>query len=240
MKPELIVQIPPLVPEGSRALQAQARQGDMLAAITLQPYGFNTYLLESSWDRVNWKTIRRKLTPGQNERGLALLHLLRERLNEALEAAAGWQQAGVNYEGRPLWRYTGPVKREAPASPTEAPAKKQAHSAPTTQPLRGTHTLTRPSRPVETTAPAVPDQPPLTASKRIAVPGAKQPRQAYSRTLTTRLVTFTCRHCGKQVSQQRFPGPRPCYCTEACKQEATRVGIRTRVQRFRERKQREQ
>ena len=226
MKPELIVQLPPLRPDGQRELQAQARQGDMLAAIILRPYWLesSTYVLEQYWDRAN-RAIRRKLTPGQDERGRVLAGLLRERLNAALEAE-GWQDAGVNYEGRPLWRYAGPVQREAPAPPAGTAAKPPASRA-----------SVPPARPVETTAPAVPAQPLPAASKRIAVPRGKQPRTAYSRTLTTRQVTFTCQQCGKTVSQQRFPGPSPRYCGDTCKQEATRVGTRARVQRFRESKQ---
>jgi hypothetical protein len=219
MKPELIIQLPPLRPDGQRELQAQARQGDMLAVIILRPYWpeSQTYVLEHYWDRTN-RAIRRKLTPGQDERGRVLASLLRERLKENL-VTAGWQDAGTNYEGRLLWRYVGPATSELPP----------ASHAPVTTPLRGTGTPP---------APVLQERGLLTpASKRIAVAGEQQPRHAYSRMLTTRLVTFTCRQCGQQVSQQRFPGPTPRYCSEACKQEALRAGTLARVQRFRARQQ---
>lgn len=234
MKPELLVQIPPLRPVAGDYLQAQARQGDMLAAINLRPYGSNTYIFEQYWDRTNRK-IRRKLTPGQDERGVALLQVLRERLTQALEAE-GWQNAGVNYEGRPLWRYTEPPASEQPPAPSAAiPAQKPGRSAPVARPQRSIPIPLAPARPVEM-LPLVVEQPSI-ASKQITVAGERQLRQAYSRTLTTRLVTFTCQQCGKQVSQQRFPGPAPRYCTEACKQKARRVGTLARVHRFRARRQ---
>ncbi len=242
MQPELIVQIPPLVP-GQRELQAQARRGDMLAVINIRSYGYdNLYILEQYWDRANRK-IRRKLTPGQDERGLALVQLLRERLSAALEAA-GWQQAGVNFEGRPLWRYVEPTTREQHPLPlpTEVPIQKPASSTTITQPPRNTHAPIPSTRTVESTAPTLtptPSQPAQAqpARKRVEVPAAAQPRAAYQRTIHTRPVIFTCRECGATVSQQRFPGPQPRYCSETCKQKAMRAGALARVRRFRERKQ---
>ena len=233
MKPELIIQIPPLRPAGLYdSLQAQVRQGDMLAAINLRPYGNDTYVFEHYWDRTNRK-IRRKLTPGQDERGLALLQVLRERLTSALEAA-GWQNAGVNYEGRQLWRYIGPTISAQPPAPA-VPAQKPASSTPVAHPPQSIPLPLAPARPAKY-PPALVEQP-APVSKQITVAGEKQPRKAYSRTLTTRLVTFTCQQCGKQVSQQRFPGPRPRYCTEACKQKALRAGTLARVHHFRARQQ---
>lgn len=233
-KPELIVLIPPLVPEGSRTLQAQARQGDVLAAINIWPYGTGEYVLESYWDRTSSK-IRRKLTPGQDERGLALLQVLRERLTSALEAA-GWQCARPNYEGKPLWRFIGPAKSTpSPTLPAGASEQQQAGSMPVPAPARSA--LPSVSAPLSPPVPGPPDQeqPPV-ASKRIAVAGGKQPRKAYSRMLSTRWVTFTCLRCGKSVSQQRYPGPKPRYCPQGCREEATREQNRARVQQFRERK----
>lgn len=241
MKPELIVQIPPLRPTGPYdVLQAQIRQGDMLAAINLRPHGSNTYIFEQYWDRTNRK-IRRKLTSGQDERGLALLQLLRERLTLALEAS-GWQSAGVNYEGRSLWRYAGPATSEQPSAPSAGIAtQKPALSSLLTRPQRRSKRANTPApvppaplteTPTFALTPPQPDQV-QPVSKRVEVPGATKPRAAFRRTIHTRLVTFTCEQCGTTVSQQRFPGPHPRYCTEACKQEAMRVGTLARVHRFR-------
>lgn len=81
------------------------------------------------------------------------------------------------------------------------------------------------------------DQP--VQQRKIAVSGnAKpgQPRQhAYTRTIQTRLVTFTCAWCGHTVKEQRYPGPRPAYCSTRCEQEARRAQTREQVQRFRAR-----
>ena len=34
----------------------------------------------------------------------------------------------------------------------------------------------------------------------------------YTRTITSRLIEFTCQHCGKPSSREQFPGPKPRYC----------------------------
>ena len=57
----------------------------------------------------------------------------------------------------------------------------------------------------------------------------------YRRTVRTRPVTFTCARCGREVTQQRFPGPTPRYCGDGCRAQAQRVRTRERVQRFRAR-----
>lgn len=59
------------------------------------------------------------------------------------------------------------------------------------------------------------------------------PIEDYSRTITTRPLTFTCRWCQRTVTQQRFPGPLPAYCSEECKMEAQREQTRERVRRYR-------
>ncbi len=60
------------------------------------------------------------------------------------------------------------------------------------------------------------------------------PIEDYTRTIMSRAVTFTCQWCGAVVTQQRFPGPTPAYCGEACATEARREQTRARVRRFRE------
>jgi hypothetical protein len=79
--------------------------------------------------------------------------------------------------------------------------------------------------------------------KRVRVRGHWSPRsflpiEDYTRTITTRPLTFTCRWCQRTVTQQRFPGPRPVYCSEECKTEARREQTRERVRRYRARQQR--
>ena len=59
----------------------------------------------------------------------------------------------------------------------------------------------------------------------------------YRRTVSTRAVTFTCQHCGRTVTQQRFPGPLPRYCGAGCRTQARRAHTRQRVQRYRTRQQ---
>jgi hypothetical protein len=57
----------------------------------------------------------------------------------------------------------------------------------------------------------------------------------YRRTLTTRLVTFTCARCAQTVTQQRFPGPVPRYCGAWCRYLAQRAQTRERVRQHRAR-----
>ncbi len=57
----------------------------------------------------------------------------------------------------------------------------------------------------------------------------------YRRTVHARPVTFTCQWCNRTVTQQRFPGPLPRYCGDACRIPAQRTGTRARVQQFRAR-----
>jgi len=57
----------------------------------------------------------------------------------------------------------------------------------------------------------------------------------YSRTVHTRLVTFTCHSCGQTVTQQRYPGPLPRYCNPYCQRRAQRQQTRDRVRRLRAR-----
>ncbi|HKO23200.1 MAG TPA: hypothetical protein VJY65_00510 [Chloroflexota bacterium] len=62
-------------------------------------------------------------------------------------------------------------------------------------------------------------------------------KPVYRRTIQTRAVTFTCQQCGQTVTQQRYPGPTPRYCTAWCQRLATRASTRERVRRLRKRQQ---
>jgi hypothetical protein len=54
-------------------------------------------------------------------------------------------------------------------------------------------------------------------------------------TRTARNVSFRCQVCGKETTQLRMPGPRPCYCSDTCKETGERAKTRDRVARLRER-----
>jgi len=76
-------------------------------------------------------------------------------------------------------------------------------------------------------------------SQSVAVIGdnaarARGATPAFHRTRTTREMTFTCAWCTQTVTQQRYPSPKPMYCSEICEQEAQREKTRLRVQRLRE------
>jgi len=59
---------------------------------------------------------------------------------------------------------------------------------------------------------------------------------AYSREVFTREVTFTCIVCGDTVTQQRYPGHMPLYCSEGCREARVAEKTRERVAKHRERK----
>ena len=56
---------------------------------------------------------------------------------------------------------------------------------------------------------------------------------AYHRTITSRPITFVCRGCKQEVTQERLPGPTPRYCSDGCRDEVTREKTLKRVRRLR-------
>ena len=77
-------------------------------------------------------------------------------------------------------------------------------------------------------------------SKRVRVQGHASARTvwgvpSYTREIATRPIRFICAWCQDTVTQQRFPGPLPAYCSEDCQKEAQRAQTRERVRRYRER-----
>ncbi len=77
-------------------------------------------------------------------------------------------------------------------------------------------------------------------SKRVRVQGHASARTvwgvpSYTREIATRPIRFICAWCENTVTQQRFPGPLPAYCSEDCTKEAQRAQTRERVRRYRER-----
>ncbi len=71
-------------------------------------------------------------------------------------------------------------------------------------------------------------------SKRVRVQGYASARTvwgvpSYTREIATRPIRFTCAWYQATVTQQRFPGPLPAYCSEDCKKETQRAdpGART-------------
>jgi hypothetical protein len=44
----------------------------------------------------------------------------------------------------------------------------------------------------------------------------------HTRTITTRPVTFVCKWCNQSVTEDRYPGPPPCYCA-SCDTEVTHI-----------------
>jgi hypothetical protein len=54
-----------------------------------------------------------------------------------------------------------------------------------------------------------------------------------TRTLRTRPVTYRCEWCSTDHTEERYPGPKPRYCSEVCKQEAQNTLAAARMRRKR-------
>jgi hypothetical protein len=61
---------------------------------------------------------------------------------------------------------------------------------------------------------------------------------AYTRTMATREVVFTCVRCQHEQCEWRYPGPAPKYCP-SCRQQVAEEREELRVQRQREKRQAE-
>jgi hypothetical protein len=59
-------------------------------------------------------------------------------------------------------------------------------------------------------------------------------QKAHRRLVASRPVTFTCLLCNEAVTQERFPGPRPRYCSAPCRDQARRDRQRALMRRRRE------
>jgi hypothetical protein len=61
------------------------------------------------------------------------------------------------------------------------------------------------------------------------------PQVAFQRMISTHEVTFVCTICGKTVTQHRYPGCSPRYCSDPCEEEGRREKTRERVKKLRAR-----
>ncbi len=61
---------------------------------------------------------------------------------------------------------------------------------------------------------------------------AVKPRKAHTRVIHTRPVTFTCAECGREVTEDLFPGPMPKYCN-GCIRDVRKRQNAERVKRHR-------
>jgi hypothetical protein len=68
---------------------------------------------------------------------------------------------------------------------------------------------------------------------------ANRTSPAYLRQVSTRPVTFQCTVCKQTVTQERFPGPTPKYCSEDCAASALQAKNEERVHKQREKRQAE-
>jgi len=64
-------------------------------------------------------------------------------------------------------------------------------------------------------------------------------RPAFRRRWVTQPVTFTCVQCQTIVTQERYPGPVPRYCRQACKEASTVARSEEIRAKDRDRKRRE-
>ena len=64
-------------------------------------------------------------------------------------------------------------------------------------------------------------------------------RPAFRRRWVTQPLTFTCVQCHKTVTQERYPGPVPRYCSQACKDVSAAAKVEEIRAKDRDRKRRE-
>ncbi len=62
-----------------------------------------------------------------------------------------------------------------------------------------------------------------------------RPQVAFQRMISTQEMTFVCAICEKTVTQQRYPGRIPRYCSDLCENEGRREKTRERVKKLRAR-----
>jgi len=57
-----------------------------------------------------------------------------------------------------------------------------------------------------------------------------------TRTVSERPITLTCQRCRRVVTMMAWPGVTPSYCSDACRQEATRELGAARMRRLNQRR----
>jgi excisionase family DNA binding protein len=108
------ITIDPLQPDRQRWMHAEAIKGDVTAWADIRPYPDprwpGGWVVDYYFDR---KDRNKKGAMGRNqeERAQALMHLLRDRLTEALHAQ-GWQTLTKTPSGQTLWHYRPGQKAE--------------------------------------------------------------------------------------------------------------------------------
>ncbi len=170
------------------------------------------YELTFSYERLSKKG---SMDPHRlQDTGDRLVAHLRERMLAQMREA-GWQVVGKTKEGRDIWQHR-----------------------PSLTPLQSVLLGGAPE--MEAVVPQV--SPSMEQAKREEgrLPAEKSSQcdatrvQQQTRVYTSRAITFTCRQCGRIVTEQRFPSHTPLYCSNpACKQEATRKKTCERVAKYR-------
>jgi len=209
--------IDPLQPDGTcRSFRATWTEQNLCASAHLEPLQDdprNGYTLECWYDRIS---TRGAMGQRQEEFGRTLVHQVRAYMQTAL-LDAGWMVAETGPDANTLeiWKHqsqrpSAPIQQESPPEPQ--PASQDSQSQPERQ-----------------------------AYKTIEVYGNKEARErgqgvAYRRVISARSIMVTCATCGREETQQHYPGPTPRYCG-TCAEKATRECTRQRVQRLRKRQQ---
>lgn len=249
------LRIPPMTQERKQhhldplSYQAEAVQGDVKAQIILRHYGeprySGGYLLYPFFLRTH-EDAPGRMGYKQEARARALLALLEKRVEAALQAA-GWVKRWKTPLDADLWLYVGSTLQSAPAPATgecdlsdialagygaEVAGEDQAREGELADQAQDI----LPDLALEDQV--VPEQRQhhiveVVGSEEAKVRG-QQP--AYRRLVFTRPVTFTCIVCGETVTQERYPGHKPLYCSEGCREDRQRERTRERVARHRQEK----
>ena len=180
----------------------------------------------------------------QDEQATLILRELRAQMLAAM-VAAGWQEVDRTQEEQPIYQYQ-PTQHP---SATLAPGQDQVEALPIGDADVPDLIVASVAIPGEMQADQFQDdllelkpvEPAKPRSHVVEVIGGSEAKErgqqpAYSREVFTREVTFTCIVCGDTVTQQRYTGHTPLYCSQGCKDERVAEKTRERVAKHRERK----
>lgn len=173
-------------------------------------------------------TGRKKLTWAQQDAGPRLVQTLRTQMTDALKVA-GWVEIRAGF-----WRHSSfmevsasePVREMASGLPDSIPSDLATQDEQIREPRANWR------RPIAGA------QAPGTVHPISVYGRSDGSAPAYIRREKARLITFVCVVCGTEVTEYRYHGFKPHYCSEACHQKASELQNEARVAKQREKRQR--
>lgn len=252
LQEEPAITLPDFSQAGKSSYHAQAKEQGVMASLTLSSYSPIQGGYAIGHQYVDHVALYGRMGEKQKAQAQALLETLKLHVKERL-LLTGWQVVTQTPRGEEVWRYVGPEvtpdlvelasriwrgryerrgpEKFAPNARLALESEQRArygtawHAAGLLEfSLTDEGMRVRSRRPL----PASEERVRVASQQTISILAP-----ARSRTLKTRRVTFFCAWCKQPVTQERFPGPRPRYCSDTCKEAAAREKTRERVRRWR-------